>query len=222
MHSRLEIFLSKHNSIFDHQFGFRKMHSCEHALLSAQSNLLNAMNKKQIALLLLIDFSKAFDMVDHDILLKKLEHYGIRGIAYNWLSSYLNNRKQYVHTNGTSSDVRPLEYGVPQGSILGPLLFIVYINDLPRSYELARFILYADDANIIITGNSEQELQSKYNSLASAIENWVNANGLLLNVSKTKYMIISNKKFRPDINVEYAEQPIERKKNSQISWGTNE
>ena len=200
----LFIYLNKHSSIYDHQFGFRKMHSCEHALLAAQSNLLDAMSRKQISLLLLIDFSKAFDMVDHGILLNKLEHYGIRGVALKWLTSYLNNRKQYVHINGTSSDVKLLEYGVPQGSILGPLLFIVYINDLPGSYKLAKFILYADDANIIITGNSETELQSKYNALAEALENWVNENGLLLNVSKTKYMIISNKKTRPAINVEYS------------------
>ena len=211
MHARLESFLGKQSTIYDHQFGFRKLHSCEHALLAAQSNLLEAMNKKQIALLLLVDFSKAFDMVDHDILLNKLDHYGIRGKALNWLSTYLKGRKQYVHVNGTSSEIKLLEYGVPQGSILGPLLFVIYINDLPHSSELAKFILYADDANIIITGDNELELQRKYNILTTAIEKWVNTNGLLLNVTKTKYMIFSNKKILIDLDVKYANKPIERK-----------
>ena len=160
MHVRLESFLRKHSTIYDYQFGFRKQHSCEHALLAAQSNLLEALNKKQIALLLLVDFSKAFDMVDHNIL-NKLEHYGIHGNAFKWLSTYLKGRKQYVHVNGTSSEIKSLEYGVPQGSILGPLLFVIYINDLPHSSELAKFILYADDANIIITADNELELQNK-------------------------------------------------------------
>ena len=102
------------------QYGFRSGRYCEQALLMAQYELLTCMNKKQIAMLLLIDFSKAFDMVNHEILLKKLEHYGIRGKALTWLASYLSNREQYVSIDGKLSSRRVLEHGVPQGSILAP------------------------------------------------------------------------------------------------------
>ena len=97
------------------------------------------MNKKKIALLLLIDFSKAFDMVNHNILLQKLRHYGIRGIANDWFRSYLGNREQFVSISGHNSDKKKLKYSVPQGSILGPLLFIIYINDMPNIHNLAKF-----------------------------------------------------------------------------------
>ena len=135
--------------------------SCEHALLTAQSEILTSLKKKQISILLLIDVSKAFDMVDHDILLSKLYHYGIRGIAHAWIKSYLSGRKQYVSLNNKTSSILDIIYGVPQGSILGPILFIIYINDIPNICNLSKFILYADDANILITGNNLTEMETK-------------------------------------------------------------
>ena len=114
---------------------------------------------QQISLLLLIDFSKAFDMVEHNILLQKLYHYGIRGVALSWLKSYLANRKQCVSLNNKHSSIVEMEYGAPQGSILGPLMFIIYINDIPNICEMAKFILYADDANIIISGRNLAEIE---------------------------------------------------------------
>ena len=154
MHVRILKFLESNNSIYENQYGFRPGRSCEHALLNAQNSILDSLNKRKISLLLLIDFSKAFDMVDHEILLKKLENYGIRGIALDWLKSYLSDRKQFVSVNGTDSTEKLIRYGVPQGSVLGPLLFIIYINDIPNIAKLAKFILYADDANILISANT--------------------------------------------------------------------
>ena len=173
------------------QYGFRPGRSCEHALLNAQHSLLESLSKRQVSLLLLIDFSKAFDMVDHEILLRKLEHYGIRGIALKWMESYLSGRKQYVTVNGHNSAIRDMKHGVPQGSILGPLLFIIYINDIPETATFAKFIMYADDANIIITAETIEAVSNKLAKLIEKLVNWVKYNGLALNLKKTKYMIFS-------------------------------
>ena len=112
MSSRLVSFFNRNKTLYPRQYGFRSLHSCEHALLDAQNTILSTLDKKQVALLLLIDFSKAFDMVDHSILLNKLNNYGIRGTALKWMASYLNNRNQYVYVNNTKSNIRNLKYGV--------------------------------------------------------------------------------------------------------------
>ena len=210
MHKRLYEFFSRNDTIYKHQYGFRKQHSCEHALLEAQYTLTKALDNKQISALLLIDFSKAFDMVDHTTLIHKLEHYGIRGHALDWLKSYLEKRQQYVNVNGHNSRTRNLSCGVPQGSILGPLLFVIFINALPYIDNLAKFILYADDANIIFTGKSIEVIEMNIRNFISELEGWVALNGLKLNISKTKYMLFSNRTTR-DINIEISATLIERK-----------
>ena len=189
MYARLITFFDINKSLYESQYGFRAGRSCEHALLSAQNSILHSLNKNEVSLLLLIDFSKAFDMVDHGILIQKLQHYGIRGTTLNWLRSYLRNRRQYVSIDGATSTHRGVTYGVPQGSILGPLLFIIYINDIPEINKLAKFILYADDANIIVTGTNISEVEEKLCQLSDHLVRWVNSNGLVLNLKKTHYMI---------------------------------
>ena len=213
MHTRLENFVNSSNTLHEHQYGFRKQRSCEHALVAAQQKILDTLDKKQIALLLLIDFSKAFDMVDHEILLKKLDHYGIRGIGLKWFQSYLSNRRQFVHVNNTNSSTRELNYGVPQGSILGPLLFVIYINDMPQICKLAKFILYADDANIFITADNMNDIERIFKTLSDELNTWVNSNGLMLNVTKTNYMIFTNNNSARaiDINVKYGKRTLARK-----------
>ena len=200
MHARLTGHLKIDNIMYASQYGFRSGHSCEHALLEAQNKILRSLEKKQITALLLLDFSKAFDMVDHGILLSKLEHYGVRGENLSWFKSYLTGRVQYTHINSRDSVTCELKYGVPQGSVLGPTLFILYINDLPNVSKLADYIFFADDANLIITANSSDELCAKVNSLLNKVQNWVASNGLKLNAGKTKYMIFSNR-ATDDINV---------------------
>ena len=118
MHNRILGFLDKNELLCDTQYGFRPGRSCEQALLNANNHILDALSKKQIALLLLIDFSKAFDVVEHSILLHKLQHYGIRGPALNWLETYLSERKQFVSIDSVNSSLKPIKYGVPQGSVL--------------------------------------------------------------------------------------------------------
>ena len=171
----------------------------------------DTLNKNQIALLLLIDFSKAFDMVDHKNLLQKLGRYGIRGKALLWLTSYLSNREQYVSINGKDSTRAKIKHGVPQGSILGPLLFIIYINDIPNISKVAKFILYADDANIIITGESMTDIKNNLSVLSQNLVAWVNFNGLALNLKKTKYMIFSRKRNLENIEVIMSNTKIEQK-----------
>ena len=211
MHARIVGFMESNDSFYEQQYGFRAGRSCEHALLKAQSILLNSLNKNQISLLLLIDFSKAFDMVEHSILISKLGHYGIRGNALNWLRSYLENREQFVSVNGKDSSRKRITYGVPQGSILGPLLFVIYINDIPEIFKLAKFILYADDANIIVTGNSMAEIHEKISELSNILLKWVDCNGLALNLKKTTYMVFSRQKINQNFNLVINNTQIERK-----------
>ena len=143
MYASVYNFLS-HNSILDeNQSGFRKGRSCEQAVLTAQNEILKSLSEKQISLLLLIDFSKTLDMVDHDIL-TKLNNYDIRSIAHDLFKSYLSDRTHYITINGKISSNRDMLYGVPQGSILCPLFFIFYINVIPNICEDCTFILYAD------------------------------------------------------------------------------
>ncbi len=212
MHTRVLDFLDSNNSLFENQYGFRPGRSCEHALLNAQNTIIHSLNKKEIALLLLIDYSKAFDVLEHSILLHKLQHYGIRGIALKWFESYLSGRNQFVTINNTDSSAKDITYGVPQGSILGPLLFVIYINDLPGISNVAKFILYADDANIIVTGSNMHEVVEKINTLIHNLVNWVNSNGLVLNLKKTKYMIFAKQHIETsDIEIRINGTKIERK-----------
>lgn len=211
MHKRIYDFMDAKNILYDLQYGFRRGRSCEQALMKAQHTILDALNRKEIALLLLIDFSKAFDMVDHEILLEKLNRYGIRGNALEWMKSYLQNREQYVSISGRNSIKRQLSYGVPQGSILGPLLFIIYINDMPKVHKLAKFVLYADDANIILTGKNIEEIHQQVELLTKTLTDWVDCNGLKLNLKKTCFMIFSPHKTNIEYDLRMSNVNIERK-----------
>jgi hypothetical protein len=162
-----------------------------------------AIDNDKFAVGIFIDFAKAFDTVNHTILLQKVHHYGIRGIAHKWLSSYITNIKQFCTYNGFKSSQQNISCGVPQGSILGPLLFLIYVNDLGDIFTKINAVLFADDTNLIVTGNSIKEVEKIAHDEMPLLITWLNTNRLSLNVKKTNVMIFGkhrNKNVNIKIN----------------------
>ena len=142
-----------------------------------------------------LDLTKAFDILDHDIILSKLRNYGFRGVVNDWFRNYLNNRQQKVHINDKYSDVKPISFGVPQGSTLGPLLFLIYLNDVFQDIDYET-ILYADDATVVIHAKSLSDLFRAANESLNIIHNNLFVNKLTFNISKTKFMILTPRPHR--------------------------
>ena len=192
IYSRLYKFMSSKDIISDSQFGFRKQHSTSHAIHHSVNFIKESHSKALYVLGIFIDLSKAFDTIDHEILLKKLYHYGVRGIPYSLLSSYLKNRLQYVKIEEYESEKLEIKYGVPQGSVLGPLLFLLYMNDIKhviRGYENLEIILYADDTNIFVACNNPTSGQKLANKILAIITECMRCNLLHINLDKSCYML---------------------------------
>ena len=192
MYNRIEVFLDRFETIYHNQFGFRKKHSTNHALVGIVEQIRKNLDNKTFSCGVFVDLEKAFDTVNHAILLRKLEHIGIRNNANNWLLSYLSNRHQQVKLNGSESNSESITCGVPQGSILGPLLFIIYINDLHRSLSKCSVFHFADDTNLLFSGKNTKNMAKEINIELKSLFDWLCANRLSLNVSKTEFII-----FRP-------------------------
>jgi len=193
MHCRMQHFLEHHDLLYSNQYGFRRKHSTIDAITRFTTDTVRALDKKQSTLAVYLDLSKAFDTINHIILLNKLEYYGIRGTALAWFKSYLENRSQFVEFNNHQSDVCNYNCGVPQGSILGPLLFIIYTNDIPNNLNNVKTILFADDTTIYLAHTNPNTLFVIANREMETVTDWFRANKLSLNIDKTKYMIYSNK-----------------------------
>ena len=184
IYTRLLKFLIHNNVIINSQFGFQKNKSTEQAVLNICAKIINSFENSKFACCVFLDFAKAFDTVNHQILLKKLNFYGIRGSAYEWFKSYLSNRTQYVKVSNVLSNQENIVCGVPQGSILGPLLFLIYINDLIFSCQEIEANLFADDTALIFSNKSCELIEAVLNKELSSITEWLLANKLTLNIKK--------------------------------------
>ena len=198
IYTRIYSFLQSQGILHKNQFGFRKSYSTSHAVNYSVKIIKDSIQKKNHVLGIFIDLSKAFDTIDHGNLLIKLHRYGIRGNANSLIKDYLSNRFQYTEIHGEKSELLALSYGVPQGSVLGPLLFLVYINDIANCSGLGIFVLFADDTNIFVKGSTEHEAYQKGNSLLKLVKEYMLLNKLHMNMSKCCYI-----HFKPNKNIEH-------------------
>ena len=191
MHKKLVNFWNKYEIFYQHQYGFRSLHNTTSALIEITDYLYKSLDEGYYVAGVYLDVQKAFDSVDHEILINKLQHYGIRGFLLQWFKSYLNNRKQFTLVNGINSDLDSIKCGVPQGSALGPLLFLIYINDLPSCSTDSSIRLFADDTNQFVKSKSQNELLVKLKAEIDHVIQWFLANKLNLNVTKSNFSIFS-------------------------------
>ena len=201
MYNRVISFLNENDVLFKYQFGFRKSHSTYLALTVLMDKLIKSLENGNYVVGVFLDFSNAFDTVDHKILLAKLCHYGIRGSALDCFSSYLTNRKQFVTYNNERSELMNINCGVPQGSILGSLLFLIYINDLANVCKITMPIFFADDSNLFQDGESLNEIESILNEELNEIVKWLKVNKLTLNVDKTQCTMFTRKKCNTKLSI---------------------
>ena len=191
--NRLMDYLNTNNILHQNQFGFQKGKSTQDALLRFSKMLYENIDRGNSTLSIFIDFSKAFDTVSHKILLSKLSHYGIRGNILNWFKDYLTDRSQQTSTGGSTSSFLPIKIGVPQGSVLGPILFLIYINDLPNISDFFHTYLFADDSNLSVSGKDPKDVIVSANKELFTFYYWCIANRLSLNTLKTYYILFSPK-----------------------------
>ena len=213
MYARMYSFLIKHNLLVGNQYGFQKSKSTEHAIFDIHSQIIDSFENQEIPCCIFLDFAKAFDTVNHEILLNKLTYYGFRGLSQKWLSSYLSNRTQCVQIGNELSDFKHIDCGVPQGSVLGPLLFLLYINDIVSSSNILKFQLFADDTCIFYSNKSRDVLESTLNNELIKVNDWLIVNKLSLNVSKSNVLTFRAKNANdlPILNLTINGQKIEEK-----------
>ena len=196
VHNQLYSFLEKYKLLSSSQYGFRLGKSTSLAEINFVKTVYEKPDSGETVISFFLDFSKAFDCLDHSILISKLFQYGVRGIPLEWFKSYLSGRKQYVSVNSVNSTVLSLSHGVPQGSILGPLLFLIYINDFPSSNSFFKFNLFADDSTITCSFHdfNKQIVQNKLNEELGKVYQWLKINKIKINHEKSNFLIFSYRK----------------------------
>ena len=215
VHIQVSDYFVKNELFFKSQYGFRAEHSTELAGIELVDRIHTEMDNKKNPFTIYMDLSKAFDTLDHSILLRKLQHYGINDLELSWFRSYLTDRTQYVEINQAKSSMASIETGVPQGSILGPLLFLIYMNDIPSTSDFFKFILYADDTSLFNSINISLKLNvikpnlDIINREIDKIYDWLAVNMLSLNVKKTKYMIFHHRNAKLPSNISLKINSIE-------------
>ena len=202
----------RHDILYCCQFGFRKNHSTSHTLIHLVNKIASAIDPHKTTVGVFLDLSRAFDTLDHQILFAKLEHYGICVVALQWFKSYFSCRQQFIHFDQACSPMQTIKCGVPQGSILGPLLFILYINDLPDASELTDPLLFANDSSIFYSHSNPNCLESVLNDELQNIDIWLKCNKLSVNVKKTHYVIFKprQKKFNASISLSFGVKALEQ------------
>ena len=200
IHSRLTNFFKKYNILYEGQYGFRKLRSTTDAILDLTGNILDGFNRNMYTIGLFLDMTKAFDSIKHDTLLKKLENYGIRGLTLNWIKSYLTGREISVLFNNVYSKKFKINYGTPQGSVLGPLLYSIIANDLTKCLKFSNCIMFADDTTVYISGKNINFLFKKLNEDLKKLTQWFNYNSLSLNTEKTSYILFKPYNKKPTID----------------------
>ena len=190
VHKHVYSYMSEHNMISKHQSGFRPFHSTETCLVDMVNNWVHNMNAGTLTGVAFIDLRKAFDTVNHDILLRKINDLGASSVALKWFESYLSGRYQRVYFKGSLSDALPITTGVPQGSILGPLFFIIFIDSMSEVISHGKLSMYADDTTLSVNGTNVRDISDKLTSDLNAIAKWLTNNKLFLNTDKTNVMLI--------------------------------
>ena len=179
----------KHNNYFTQfQFGYRQCYSTVDAVLTIVNHIYDSFDAGETTIGVFLDLSKAFDTLNRNILFEKLKYYGINGIELQWFKSYFSERKKCVRYKDTKSEMLVTKYGVPQGSILGPILYFIYMNDVVSSSEILQFAMYADDTCVYNSNKSATDNARIMNSELGLVSRWLDRNCLTLNIKKCHYV----------------------------------
>ena len=209
VHNRMIEFITKNKIFSNSQFGFRKGMGTDSALIDFTDFIYKGLLKRHNVGSIFMDLSKAFDVMDHNILESKLEHYGFRGKFLEFLMSFIRNRKYFVHVNGFNSTTKTVNIGVPQGSTLGPLFFLLFINDMENCSKILKFIQFADDTTLLFSSSNIDQLNEILETEGNKVVMWLKANKLIINLTKTNCMLFSNKQGDPQIRIKLDDTHLE-------------